>query len=73
MTTTLTVRISAEKKRRAMEKAAPKSLSAWVHELIDRELGQPEATDWDDHFRWLHRHGREIKGHPDDELRRTGR
>lgn len=72
-TTTLTVRISPQKKRRAMEKAAPKSLSAWVHELIDRELEQPAGADWESHFQWLQEHGREVQGHPDDALRRSER
>lgn len=43
VTTTLTVRITEEKKRLAKDKASPMSLSAWVHGLIDRELNSGES------------------------------
>ena len=73
MTTTLTVRITEEKKRLARDKASPMSLSAWVHGLIDRELKSVDGVDWDTHFEQLEERGLRIDGHPDDELRKLNR
>jgi hypothetical protein len=71
MTTTLTIRLPAAKKAAVKRQARP-SVNAWLNTLIDRALTKP-TVDWDEHFRWLHKHGRVIVGHPDDDLRRASR
>ena len=71
MTTTVTIRLPAAKKA-ALKRRAKPSVNAWLNALIDRALTQPKV-DWDEHFVWLHQHGRVIEGHPGDELRRRNR
>jgi hypothetical protein len=71
MTTTLSIRISPGKKRRLKRLARP-NVSAWVNALIDRELKE-DGIDWAAHFDELHRLGRRVPNHPDDELRRASR
>ena len=71
MTTTLSIRLTKAKKDRICKQARP-NVNAWVNAVLDRALEQ-KPVDWDAHFEWLHQHGRVIKGHPDDELRRLNR
>ena len=72
MTTTISVRLSKQKKRRIYEQAKP-NVNAWVNAVLDRALEQQIQADWKSHFEWLHKHGRVIKGNPEDELRRLNR
>jgi hypothetical protein len=44
-----------------------------VVQVIDRALEEAKPVDWDAHYKWLHKHGRVVKGHPDDEMRRRER
>lgn len=72
MTSTVSIRMPTEKKARIREIARP-SVNAWLNLVIDRALASGQAVDWDSHYRWLHQHGRAVKGHPDDQMRRKER
>jgi hypothetical protein len=71
MTTTLTIRVAREKKRRIAQQAKP-NVNAWINRLIDTALEGRDA-DWPSHFDRVRRHGRRIAGHPADELRAIDR
>lgn len=72
MTTTVSIRMPATKKARIRAVAKP-SVNAWLNKVIDRALAAGKAADWDSHFKWLRQHGRVVKGHPDDRMRRKER
>ena len=71
MTTTLTIRLPAATKA-ALKRQAKPTVNAWINALIDRALTEP-TVNWDEHYDWLHKHGRVIAGHPCDEMRQLNR
>ncbi len=72
-TETLTIRVPRGTKEALQQRAKP-NVNRWLNRLIERELNRAEVeVDWEEHFTWLRKHGRVIRGNPEDELRRLNR
>ena len=73
MTTTLTIRLDRGELREIERAAGKLTRSEWVRRVIRREIKRPNRAGWAEHFDWLEKYGRVIRGHPDDELRALNR
>lgn len=78
MTEILAVRLPQEKMaklKRAAEKRSV-SRSEIVRQLVDEFLDDEKpgaGVGWKEHFEWLRKHGREVKGNIEDEIREMDR
>ena len=73
MTMTMTIQLDRREVRQIDRAAGGLGRSEWVRRVIRREIGRPQRAGWAEHFDWLEKNGRVIRGHPDDELRALNR
>ena len=65
--TTLTIRLDKRELGKIDRAAGRLTRTEWVRRVIRREINRPQRSGWAEHFAWLEKHGRVIRGHPDDE------
>jgi hypothetical protein len=73
MTATLTIRLDKRELGKIDRAAGKLTRTEWVRRVIRREINRPRRAGWAEHFDWLEKRGRVVRGHPDDELRSLNR
>lgn len=73
MTATLTIRLDKRELGKIDRAAGKLTRTEWARRVIRREINRPRRAGWAEHFAWLERQGRKVRGHPDDELRSLNR